>query len=218
MGVARRSVRSSALPRRRGARSNCLAAQRKAGAVQPRSVLLSVAALTGPPTAAQPGIPLWPLVRKPCVAGTPRRPRLGGMPHGAAVDDGGVDPRPARPNNPASSAPYRLAPRACGAAWGPWDTARARAATAGHQRFAAADSARRGRPHAAAWADHGRGDRASTSACSSGVVHTCGGKRCTRAAELLSLVGLQEPACWESRGAACRVGKGAQALEGEEEG
>jgi hypothetical protein len=35
-----------------------LAAQRKAGAVQPRSVLVSVAALTGPPTAAQTGIPL----------------------------------------------------------------------------------------------------------------------------------------------------------------
>ena len=35
-----------------------LAAQRKAGAVQPRSVFLSAAALTGPPTAAQTGVPL----------------------------------------------------------------------------------------------------------------------------------------------------------------
>ena len=34
-----------------------LAAQREAGAVQPRSVRLSVAGLTGPPTAAQTGIP-----------------------------------------------------------------------------------------------------------------------------------------------------------------
>ena len=36
----------------------CLAAQPKAGAVQPRSVRVSVAALTGPPTAAQTGVPL----------------------------------------------------------------------------------------------------------------------------------------------------------------
>ncbi len=43
----------------------CLAAQRKAGAVQPRSVLLSEAALTGPPTAAQTGVPWRSLVREP---------------------------------------------------------------------------------------------------------------------------------------------------------
>ena len=35
----------------------CLAAQPEAGAVQPRSVRVRVAALTGAPTAAQPGVP-----------------------------------------------------------------------------------------------------------------------------------------------------------------
>jgi hypothetical protein len=102
IGEARRCVCSSALPSRRGAGSSRLAAQRKAGAVQPRSVLLSVAALTGPPTAAQTGIPMRPLVCEPGVAWTPRRPRLGGVCDGAAVDDGGVGPRPARPNDPAA--------------------------------------------------------------------------------------------------------------------
>jgi hypothetical protein len=41
-----------------------LAAQREAGAVQPRSVHLSVAALTGPPTAALTGVPIRPFVRE----------------------------------------------------------------------------------------------------------------------------------------------------------
>jgi hypothetical protein len=44
-----------------------LAAQREVGAVQPRSVRLSEAALTGPPTAAQTGIPICPFVRELCV-------------------------------------------------------------------------------------------------------------------------------------------------------
>jgi len=47
-------------------------------------------------------------VRELCVAWTPRRPRLGGGPHGAAVDDSGVGPRPAPPHDPAISAPCRL--------------------------------------------------------------------------------------------------------------
>ena len=70
--------------------------------------LLSEAALTGPPTAAQTGRPFRPLVRKLCVAWTPRRKRLGGAHEGAAVDDGGMGPRPAPPNDPAASAPCRL--------------------------------------------------------------------------------------------------------------
>jgi hypothetical protein len=105
-GEAKRSGCLSALPRRRGAEHR-LAAQRKAGAVQPRSVLLSVAALTGPPTAALTGVPIRPFVRELVVAWTPRRHRLGGVSHSAAVDDGGVGPRPARPNDPATSALYR---------------------------------------------------------------------------------------------------------------
>jgi hypothetical protein len=39
---------------------------------------------------------------------TPRRHRLGGVNNSAAVDDGGVDPRSARPHDPAASAPCRL--------------------------------------------------------------------------------------------------------------
>src|SRR5437764_6421549 len=70
---------------------------------------VSAAALTGPRAAAQTGTQFRPLVRKPVVAWTPRRQRLGGVCDGAAVDDGGVGPRPARPNDPAASAPYRLA-------------------------------------------------------------------------------------------------------------
>ena len=68
---------------------------------------VSAAALTGPRAAAQTGLPLRPLVREPVVAWTPRRPRLGGVPHGAAVDDGGVGPWPARPSDSAVSAPCR---------------------------------------------------------------------------------------------------------------
>jgi hypothetical protein len=63
---------------------------------------VSAAALTGPRAAALTGTQFRPLVREPGVAWTPRRPRLGGVPHGAAVDDGGVGPRPARPNDPAA--------------------------------------------------------------------------------------------------------------------
>jgi hypothetical protein len=42
------------------------------------------------------------------VVGTPRRLRLGGVCDGAAVDDGGVGPWPARPNDPTASALCRL--------------------------------------------------------------------------------------------------------------
>jgi hypothetical protein len=102
-------VRQGAAPGRARCRADGgpehrLATQRKAGAVQPRSVLLSVAALTGPPTAAQTGIPMRPLVCEPVVAWTPRRQRLGGVCDGAAVDDGGVGPWPARPSDSAASA------------------------------------------------------------------------------------------------------------------
>jgi hypothetical protein len=72
-GEARRSGGSSALPSLRGAGSSGLAAQREAGAVQPCSVLLSVAALTGPPTAAQTGVPWRPLVREPLPPATARQ-------------------------------------------------------------------------------------------------------------------------------------------------
>ncbi len=65
---------------------------------------VSAAALTGPRAAALPGVPFRPLVREPEVAWTPRRHSLGGVCDGAAVDDGGVGPRPARPNDPAASA------------------------------------------------------------------------------------------------------------------
>src|SRR6266571_7343416 len=65
---------------------------------------VSAAALTGPRAAALTGVPFRPLVREPGVAWTPRRQRLGGVCDGAAVDDGGVGPRPARPNDPAASA------------------------------------------------------------------------------------------------------------------
>ena len=75
--------------------------------MQPRSVLVSVAALTGPPTAALTGVPIRPFVRELGVAWTPRRHRLGGVSHSAAVDDSGVGPRPARPHDPAASALYR---------------------------------------------------------------------------------------------------------------
>ena len=68
----------------------------------------SAAALTGPRAAAQTGTQSRPLVREPGVGGTPRRHRLGGVHHGGAVDDGGVGPRPARPIDPAASAPCRL--------------------------------------------------------------------------------------------------------------
>src|SRR5712691_5670678 len=70
---------------------------------------VSAAALTGPRAAAQTGTQFRPLVRKPVVAWTPRRQRLGGVSHGAAVDDGGVGLRPARPHDPAASVPCRLA-------------------------------------------------------------------------------------------------------------
>ncbi len=63
---------------------------------------VSAAALTGPRAAALTGVPFRPLVREPGVAWTPRRQRLGGVCDGAAVDDGGVGPRPARPNDPAA--------------------------------------------------------------------------------------------------------------------
>jgi hypothetical protein len=85
-----------------------LAAQRKTGAVQLRSVRVSVAALTGPPTAAQTGIPIRPFVRELCVGLKPRRQCLGGTCDGVAVDNGGVGPRPARPNDPAVPVLYRL--------------------------------------------------------------------------------------------------------------
>src|SRR5207302_403392 len=68
----------------------------------------SAAALTSPRAAALTGTPRRTLVHEPGVAWTPRRPRLGGVSHGAAVDDGGVGPRPARPHDPAASAPCRL--------------------------------------------------------------------------------------------------------------
>jgi hypothetical protein len=63
---------------------------------------VSAAALTGPRAAAQTGVPLRPSEREPVVVWKPRRHSLGGVPHGAAVDDGGVGPRPARPNDPAA--------------------------------------------------------------------------------------------------------------------
>src|SRR5258706_4863028 len=63
---------------------------------------ISAAALTGPRAAALTGVPFRPLVREPGVAWTPRRQRLGGVCDGAAVDDGGVGPRPARPIDPAA--------------------------------------------------------------------------------------------------------------------
>jgi hypothetical protein len=69
---------------------------------------VSAAALTGPRAAAQTGVPLRPTEREPVVAWTPRRHSLGGVPHGAAVDDGGVGPRPARPSDSAASAPSGL--------------------------------------------------------------------------------------------------------------
>jgi hypothetical protein len=72
------------------------------------SVRLSEAALTGPPTAAQTGLPLRLLVREPVVARRPRRPRLGGVCDGAAMNYGGVGLRPARPHDPAASALCRL--------------------------------------------------------------------------------------------------------------
>src|SRR6267378_2120795 len=50
----------------------------------------SAAALTGPRAAAQTGVPLRPSEREPVVVWKPRRYSLGGVPHGAAVDDGGV--------------------------------------------------------------------------------------------------------------------------------
>src|SRR5882672_4221144 len=111
---------------------------------------VSAAALTGPRAAAQTGTQFRPLVRKPVVAWTPRRQRLGGVYDGAAVDDGGVGPRPVRPNDPAASAPYRLArlpaarPGVPGTPLGREPLRRATSA------LPAAGSARRGRPHAAA--------------------------------------------------------------------
>ncbi len=68
---------------------------------------VSAAALTGPRAAALTGVPFRPLVREPEVAWTPRRHSLGGVCDGAAVDDGGVGPQPAPPNDPAASAPCR---------------------------------------------------------------------------------------------------------------
>ncbi len=75
---------------------------------QSSGVGVSAAALTGPRAAAQTGVPMRPLVRELCVSWQPRRHRLGGVHHGGAVDDGGVGPRPARPIDPAASAPCRL--------------------------------------------------------------------------------------------------------------
>jgi hypothetical protein len=72
---------------------------------QPSGAAASAAALTGPRAAAQTGAQFRPLVRKPAVAWTPRRPRLGGVYDGAAVDDGGVG-RMAR----STEQPYRLQP------------------------------------------------------------------------------------------------------------
>jgi hypothetical protein len=66
------------------------------------------AALTSPRAAGQTGVHCRPLVREPGVAWTPRRQRLGGVCDGGAVDDGGVGPRPTRPNYPAASALCRL--------------------------------------------------------------------------------------------------------------
>jgi hypothetical protein len=63
---------------------------------------VSAAALTGPRAAALTGTQFRPLVREPVVGGTPRRHRLGGVHHGAVVDDGGVGPRPALPIDPAA--------------------------------------------------------------------------------------------------------------------
>src|SRR6267142_3025788 len=75
---------------------------------QSSGAAVSAAALTGPRAAALTGVPFRPLVREPGVAWTPRRQRLGGVCDGAAVDDGGVGPRPAPPNDPAASALCRL--------------------------------------------------------------------------------------------------------------
>jgi len=89
---ARRSVCSSALPSRRGARTS------------PGSP----AVRGGSPAATLTGTQFRLLVREPVMAWTPRRHCLGGVSHGAAVDDGGVGFWPARPHNPAASTPCRL--------------------------------------------------------------------------------------------------------------
>jgi hypothetical protein len=72
---------------------------------QSSGAAVSAAARTGPRAAAQTGIHVRPLVRKPVVDWTPRRHRLGGVCGGAAVDDGGVG-RMAR----STERPYRLQP------------------------------------------------------------------------------------------------------------
>src|SRR5207249_7417866 len=89
---ARRSLCSSALPSRRGARTS------------PGSP----AVRGGSPAATLTGTQFRLLVREPVMAWTPRRHCLGGVSHGAAVDDGGVGFWPARPHDPAASTPCRL--------------------------------------------------------------------------------------------------------------
>jgi hypothetical protein len=93
----------------------------------------------------------------------------------------------------------------------PWNTAHTRATAVGHQRVASGWQRWRGEPCATPWADRGGWDRAGSKACSSGVVHTPWGKWGARAGELLPSAGLRHPACWGSSGMCVAQGRVARA-------
>jgi len=184
---ARRSVCSSALPRRRGGQNiawqpSCARGQSSGGAV-------SAAALTSPRAAALTGTQFRLLVREPVMAWTPRRHCLGGVSHGAAVDDGGVGFWPARPHDPPASTPCRLG-----------RCLRRDLGYLGH-RSGASPSCRP--PHVAGGWQRQRGQPAAVVTCTrqgflQQVVHTGWGKGCARTAELLPSVELGQGACWGS--------------------
>ena len=130
---------------------------------QSSGAAVSAAARTGPRVAAQAGVPRRPLVRELVVAEKPRRPRLGGVPHGAAVDEGGVGPRPARPYDPAVSAPSRL--DRC---------RRQRPDSPGRHGSGSNHSCRLPRFASAAWADHSGRHRARAGARGKDYPHALG--------------------------------------------
>ena len=167
---ARRSVCSSALPSRRGARTS------------PGSP----AVRGGSPAATLTGTQFRLLVREPVMAWTPRRHCLGGVSHGAAVDDGGVGFWPARPHDPAASTPCRLG-----------RCLRRDLGSLGH-RSGASHGCRP--PHVAGGRQRQRGQPAAVVTRTrqgflQQVVHTGWGKGCARTAELLPSVELGQGAC-----------------------